>query len=125
MIYLEMGPTVIAAVGAFLFFTLLLVGIILFAKAKLSPSGAITLNINDGEKTMEVEGGGIVRDVSETIRADGSSKGNGWESQHRRYQQDDRELPKSESTSVFSSASSFHPGHHNYPLETMVKLTFG
>ena len=60
MIYLEMGPTIIAAVGAFLFFTLLLVSIILFAKAKLSPSGAITLSINNGERTMEVEGGGTI-----------------------------------------------------------------
>ncbi|NQY08736.1 MAG: NADH:ubiquinone reductase (Na(+)-transporting) subunit F [Flavobacteriales bacterium] len=55
-----MGPTIIAAVGAFLFFTLLLVSIILFAKAKLSPSGAITLSINNGERTMEVEGGGTI-----------------------------------------------------------------
>ena len=60
MIYLEMGPTIIAAVGAFLFFTLLLVSIILFAKAKLSPSGAITLSINNGERTMEVECDGTI-----------------------------------------------------------------
>ena len=48
--------TIIASIIAFLTFTLLLVSLILFAKAKLSPSGKVKIIIN-GEKTIEVEAG--------------------------------------------------------------------
>lgn len=51
-----MGITVITSVLVFLIFVLLLVSIILFAKAKLSPSGLVTITIN-GEKKIEVEAG--------------------------------------------------------------------
>lgn len=51
-----MGPTVIIAVVVFLLAVLLLVSILLFAKAKLSPSGKVKLVIN-GDKTLEVDGG--------------------------------------------------------------------
>jgi Na+-transporting NADH:ubiquinone oxidoreductase subunit F len=54
-----MGTTVIVSVVVFLFFTLLLVSIILFAKAKLSPSGKVKVVLN-GEKTLEVDAGGTV-----------------------------------------------------------------
>jgi len=54
-----MGTTVIVSIVVFLVFTLLLVSIILFAKAKLSPSGKVKLVIN-GEKTLEVDAGGTV-----------------------------------------------------------------
>lgn len=54
-----MTTTVIASIVVFLVFVLLLVSIILFAKAKLSPSGKVKLTIN-GEKTLEVEAGGTV-----------------------------------------------------------------
>lgn len=54
-----MTTTVIASIVVFLVFVLLLVSIILFAKAKLSPSGKVKVKIN-GEKTIEVEAGSTV-----------------------------------------------------------------
>ncbi|HIO59651.1 MAG TPA: NADH:ubiquinone reductase (Na(+)-transporting) subunit F [Flavobacteriales bacterium] len=51
-----MTTTILLAIGFFLIVILLLVSLLLFAKAKLSPSGAITITINN-EKTIEVEGG--------------------------------------------------------------------
>jgi Na+-transporting NADH:ubiquinone oxidoreductase subunit F len=54
-----MTTTVIISIVVFLVFTLLLVSIILFAKAKLSPSGKVKININ-GEKTIEVDAGGTL-----------------------------------------------------------------
>ena len=45
------------AVIAFLAVTLLLVALLLFAKAKLTSSGAVKVNINDGDKVLEVESG--------------------------------------------------------------------
>lgn len=44
------------AVGAFLVLVLLLVGLLLFAKAKLSPSGPVRITIN-GQEPIEVESG--------------------------------------------------------------------
>lgn len=49
--------TIVIAVVAFLVVTLLLVALLLYAKAKLTSSGAVTLDINDGEKVLEVESG--------------------------------------------------------------------
>ena len=51
-----MGTTILVTVAVFLFVILLLVTVLLYAKAKLSPGGLVTLNIN-GEKTIEVEAG--------------------------------------------------------------------
>lgn len=51
-----MTTTILVTVAVFLIVTLLLVGLLLFAKAKLSPSGLVKININ-GEKTIEVEAG--------------------------------------------------------------------
>lgn len=48
--------TIIATVAAFLLITLLLVGLLLFIKEKLSPSGPVTITIN-GEKKIEVASG--------------------------------------------------------------------
>ncbi|MGB1032910.1 MAG: NADH:ubiquinone reductase (Na(+)-transporting) subunit F, partial [Flavobacteriales bacterium] len=56
---------ILLAVAFFLGVILLLVMMLLFAKAKLSPSGAIKLVIN-GEKTIEVEGGGTVLNTLST-----------------------------------------------------------
>ncbi|MCH9660562.1 MAG: NADH:ubiquinone reductase (Na(+)-transporting) subunit F [Bacteroidetes bacterium] len=50
---------VIATVVAFLVLTLLLVALLLFTKQKLSPSGPVTITIND-EKTIEVASGGTL-----------------------------------------------------------------
>lgn len=41
----------------FLFVTLLLTAMLLFAKAKLSPKGLILIDINNGDRTVEVGGG--------------------------------------------------------------------
>ena len=48
--------TIFSSIIAFLIVLLLLVGILLFVKAKLSPSGKIKILIN-GEKELEVDGG--------------------------------------------------------------------
>ena len=45
------------AVVAFLAVTLLLVLLLLFAKAKLTSSGAVKIDINGGDKVLEVESG--------------------------------------------------------------------
>ncbi|NCG29785.1 MAG: NADH:ubiquinone reductase (Na(+)-transporting) subunit F [Bacteroidetes bacterium] len=54
-----MGTTIILSIAVFLVFILLLVSIILFAKAKLSPSGKVKVTLN-GEKTLEVDAGDTV-----------------------------------------------------------------
>ena len=51
-----MGTTILVTVAVFLIVILLLVSLLLFAKAKLSPGGMVKININ-GEKTIEVEAG--------------------------------------------------------------------
>lgn len=52
-----MGLTIAITLAVFLFVVLTLVAMLLFAKAKLSPSGTITIDINKGERVLEVEGG--------------------------------------------------------------------
>ncbi len=54
-----MTTTLIASIAVFLLFTLLLVALILFAKAKLTPSGLVKITIN-GEKVIEVPAGGTL-----------------------------------------------------------------
>ena len=48
--------TILSSIVVFLLVILTLVGILLFVKAKLSPSGKIKIKIN-GEKEIEVDGG--------------------------------------------------------------------
>lgn len=50
---MTIGITIIA----FLVVILVLVSMLLFVKAKLSPAGKIKIDINDGEKVIEVDGG--------------------------------------------------------------------
>ena len=50
---------IIASVAVFLAFTLFLVGLILFAKAKLTPSGLVKILIN-GQNAIEVEAGSSI-----------------------------------------------------------------
>ena len=53
-----MNVTIILyAIVAFLVVTLLLVALLLFAKAKLTSSGAVKIDINDGDKVLEVASG--------------------------------------------------------------------
>ncbi|MDR0954088.1 MAG: NADH:ubiquinone reductase (Na(+)-transporting) subunit F, partial [Rikenellaceae bacterium] len=47
-----MGPSIIIAVAVFLVVILILVAVLLLAKSKLIPSGDVTIDINDGEKTF-------------------------------------------------------------------------
>ncbi|HKH61314.1 MAG TPA: NADH:ubiquinone reductase (Na(+)-transporting) subunit F [Flavitalea sp.] len=51
--------TILASITVFLMFTLLLVGLILFAKAKLMSSGLVKIVIN-GQETIEVEAGSSI-----------------------------------------------------------------
>jgi Na+-transporting NADH:ubiquinone oxidoreductase subunit F len=57
-----MTTTIFLAIGFFLLLVLMLVSLLLFAKAKLSPSGLITITINN-EKKIEVEGGSTLLNV--------------------------------------------------------------
>jgi len=54
-----MGEIIIVTVIVFLVVVLALVAVLLFAKAKLMPSGKIKITIN-GEKELEVDGGGTL-----------------------------------------------------------------
>jgi Na+-transporting NADH:ubiquinone oxidoreductase subunit F len=54
---MELSLGLMLTLAAFLIVVLILVSMLLFVKAKLSPSGKITIDINDGEKTIEVDGG--------------------------------------------------------------------
>ena len=52
-----MTQTILVAIVAFLVVTLLLVALLLFAKAKLTTSGAVTIDVNDGSQIIEAESG--------------------------------------------------------------------
>ena len=54
------GMVIGITVAAFLVVILVLVSMLLFVKAKLSPAGKITIDINDGERVIEVDGGGTL-----------------------------------------------------------------
>ena len=58
-----MTLTIIIAIVAFLVITLVLVGLLLFAKAKLTTSGDVTIDINGGEKVLIAESGGIASPI--------------------------------------------------------------
>jgi Na+-transporting NADH:ubiquinone oxidoreductase subunit F len=54
--------TIVSSILVFLLVVLFLVGILLFVKAKLSPAGKLKIKIN-GEKEIEVEGGGTLLSI--------------------------------------------------------------
>ena len=49
-----MTMTIIAAIAACLSITLVLVALLLFVKAKITPSGSVKIDINNGSKELEV-----------------------------------------------------------------------
>ena len=53
-----MFNTIIGAVATIVVVTLILVALLLFIKAKLTPSGSVSIDINGGKKTLEVPLGG-------------------------------------------------------------------
>jgi len=55
-----MGQILTLALIAFLAVILLLTAMLLFVKAKISPKGKITIDINGGERIIEVDGGGTL-----------------------------------------------------------------
>ena len=55
-----MIKVILFAILAFLAVTLVLVALLLFAKAKLTTSGKVTIDINGGKKVLEVDGGGTL-----------------------------------------------------------------
>ena len=57
MIILSMTTVLITGVLVFLLVTLMLVGILLYVKKKLTPTGMVTVNINEGNRVVEVEPG--------------------------------------------------------------------
>ena len=64
-----MELTIIVAIIAFLVVTLLLVGLLLFAKAKLTSSGEVTIDINGGEKVITTESGSTLLERWPTTRS--------------------------------------------------------
>lgn len=54
---MSLGLLISITIVVFLFVTLTLTSMLLFAKAKLSPKGKITIDINHGERIIEVDGG--------------------------------------------------------------------
>ncbi len=60
---MELTTIVVISIIAFLAVVLLLVGILLFAKAKLIPSGIVKVNVNNGEKIIETQPGSTVLTV--------------------------------------------------------------
>ena len=55
-----MGTILLITLIAFLSVILLLTSLLLFVKAKISPKGKLVIDINDGERTLEVDGGGTL-----------------------------------------------------------------
>ncbi len=55
-----MGTILIITLIAFLTVILLLTSMLLFVKAKISPKGKLVIDINNGERTLEVDGGGTL-----------------------------------------------------------------
>jgi Na+-transporting NADH:ubiquinone oxidoreductase subunit F len=51
------GSVIASSIVVFLLLVLLLVSVLLYAKKKLTPSGTVVLDINDGEKKLTVEPG--------------------------------------------------------------------
>ena len=61
MILLAAQSTIIfSGIILFLLVILILVALLLFAKTKLTASGSVTVSINEGERSLEVEPGGSV-----------------------------------------------------------------
>ena len=58
--------TIISSIAIFLMVIMALVSILLFAKAKLMPSGTVKITIN-GEKEIEVGGGGTLETTTAWI----------------------------------------------------------
>ncbi len=54
---MELAQLIIVSVVCFLVITLILVGLLLFAKAKLTAGGTVKININGGSKNLEVAPG--------------------------------------------------------------------
>ena len=52
-----MTTTILIAIAAFLVITLVLVALLLYAKAKLVVSGEVTIDINNGERVITTESG--------------------------------------------------------------------
>ncbi len=64
MILLLIDTTIVAAgVIVFLCVTLLLVGMLLYAKEKLTPKGEVRININEGERSLSTQPGGSLLSV--------------------------------------------------------------
>ncbi|MEA1878288.1 MAG: NADH:ubiquinone reductase (Na(+)-transporting) subunit F [Bacteroidota bacterium] len=57
---LGIGAIVGVSIGAFLLVIMLLVALLLFARKKLTPQGLVKLDINDGNKVIEIEPGDTV-----------------------------------------------------------------
>ena len=61
-----MSNTILAAILVIVVVTLILVALLLFIKTKLTPSGTVKVNINDGKKELEVpQGGSLLNTLAE------------------------------------------------------------
>ena len=61
-----MTNTILAAILVIVVVTLILVALLLFIKAKLTPSGTVKIDINDGKKVLDVpQGGSLLNTLAE------------------------------------------------------------
>ncbi len=61
-----MNTTIFAAILVIVVVTLILVALLLFIKAKLTPSGTVQIDINDGKKVLDVpQGGSLLATLAE------------------------------------------------------------
>ena len=61
-----MSNTILAAILVIVVVTLILVALLLFIKIKLTPSGTVKININDGKKVLDVpQGGSLLNTLAE------------------------------------------------------------
>ena len=61
-----MSNTILAAILVIVVVTLILVALLLFIKIKLTPSGTVKIDINDGKKVLDVpQGGSLLNTLAE------------------------------------------------------------
>ena len=61
-----MTNTILAAILVIVVVTLILVALLLFIKTKLTPSGTVKIDINDGKKVLDVpQGGSLLNTLAE------------------------------------------------------------
>ena len=69
-----MTNTILAAILVIVVVTLILVALLLFIKTKLTPSGTVKIDINDGKKVLDVPQGGSPPAAARATAASASAR---------------------------------------------------